>query len=371
MSSNQRGLAIRVCFIAPKAYPLFNPGVEGVFGGAEVDLYLLATELAKDENYDVSFITADYGQAEIETIENVRIVKSLSLKKNPLIGAIKIWQAMKKAKAQLYFQEAPSLGVFLTALFCKLSNKIFIYRTASQGECDGTYLKQHFVIGKFFRWALKNASQVIVQNEIHKESIKLVMQIDPLAIPNAHHIPPLSDSSKNSILWVGRSDKLKRPGLFLDLAEQFPHEKFIMICQRATGDKNYESLVAHAETIKNLEFIKRVEFDKIDRYFQRAKVFVSTSDSEGFPNTFIQSCKTATPILSLCVNSDNFLDRFKCGMCANGNWNAFLQQLKELLLPEKQLEYGRNARSYVEQKHDIKKIAEIYGQLFRNLNKTI
>ena len=39
---------IRVCFISLRAYPIFNPSVEKLFGGAEVDLYLLATELAKE-----------------------------------------------------------------------------------------------------------------------------------------------------------------------------------------------------------------------------------------------------------------------------------------------------------------------------------
>ena len=53
---------IKVCFVCPKAYPLFNETVEGVFGGSEVDLYYLGTELAKDGDFDVSFVVADYGQ---------------------------------------------------------------------------------------------------------------------------------------------------------------------------------------------------------------------------------------------------------------------------------------------------------------------
>ena len=71
MSETVKEAPIRVCFIAPKAYPLFNPAVKGVLGGAEVDLYFLATELAKDKNFVVTFITADYGQEETETIEGV------------------------------------------------------------------------------------------------------------------------------------------------------------------------------------------------------------------------------------------------------------------------------------------------------------
>ena len=47
---------VKICFVVLKAYPLFNPDVKSNFGGAEVDSYLLATELAKDKNFEVSFI---------------------------------------------------------------------------------------------------------------------------------------------------------------------------------------------------------------------------------------------------------------------------------------------------------------------------
>ena len=94
--------AIRICFVSPKSYPLFNPAVKAVFGGAEVDLYLLGTELAKDKNFNISFITADYGQSATETIENVKLIKSLNFKQNPLFSAWRIWHALRKANADIY-----------------------------------------------------------------------------------------------------------------------------------------------------------------------------------------------------------------------------------------------------------------------------
>lgn len=47
-------------FIAPKAYTLFNPEVEGQIGGVEVDLYFIAAELGKDPSYDLTLITANH-----------------------------------------------------------------------------------------------------------------------------------------------------------------------------------------------------------------------------------------------------------------------------------------------------------------------
>ena len=354
---------IEICFIAPKAYPLFHPETSGVFGGAEVDLYILAVELAKDEKFKVSFVTADYGQNQHSIINNVRIIKSLNFKSNLLIGAAKIWKAMNLAGAQIYFQEAASWGTFLAALFCRLKKKTFIYRTAHQRECDGTYIKKNFWAGKAFLWSLRNTARTIVQNETDKVNLQRTAGVKSIVIRNAHHLTVTTGQKKDTILWVGRSAEVKRPELFLKLAESFPDERFVQICQQGKDDNRYEELANKAKKVKNLQFIRHVDFRDVDKYFQQAKVFISTSDSEGFPNTFIQACKYSTPILSLCVNPDDFLDKYKCGQCANGNRDKFMTLFKQMLKPQEIRKYRENARKYAEQYHDINKIAEDYKKL--------
>ena len=360
-------LPIKICFISPKAYPLFNADVKEVFGGAEVDLYFLSRELAKDKDFQVSFITADYGQEKFETIEGVRIIKSLDFKENPVIGAIKVWRAMRAADADIYFREAPSPAGFLLALFCKAHRRVFVYRTAGRDECDGTYLKHHFLGGRAFLWSLRKAALVIVQNETDKAKIGRTAGVSAVVIPNAHPLPALSQGQRDIVLWVGRSTPLKRPGLFIDLAEQMPGESFTMICQRATDDDDFQALVQRAENVKNLEFIKRVPFHETGSYYQRAKVFVNTSDSEGFPNTFVEACKYATPILSLSISPDDFLRTYKCGLCADDDWEKFLGQFEFLTGSQEARDYGMNGRRYAEEKHDIEKIVKKYKELFLTL----
>jgi glycosyltransferase involved in cell wall biosynthesis len=358
---------IKICFVAPKAYPLFNHEVKAVFGGAEMDLYLIATELAKDRNFAVSFITADYGQDRIETIAGVKIIRSLDFKKNRLNGTIRVWQAMHTADAQIYFQEAASWGTLLVVMYCRSHNRRFVYRTANQRECDGTYLKKNFLAGKAFLWSLQHASQVLVQNETDKEAIRQTLGVSATVIPSGQNLPLQRSVTRDTILWVGRSARIKRPELFIELAEITPSEHFTMICRRATGDQKYEELVDRAKKVKNLQFLKRVEFDEMEDNFQRAKLFVCTSKGEGFPNTYVEACKHATPILSLSVNPDNFLNRFNCGICAGDDWERFLSQLGVLLDPRKRDQYGKNARQYAEQNHNIEKVVQKYKDIFSRL----
>jgi glycosyltransferase involved in cell wall biosynthesis len=213
-----------------------------------------------------------------------------------------------------------------------------------------------------FNWALKQANVVFVQNQKDADAIKETMGIEAVFIPNGHYIGTAYEQKRDSILWVGRTGEFKRPELFVNLAREFPNEKFVMICPRNRIGESYESLKLYEAG--NIEFHEQVPFQQVEDYFQRAKVFVNTSDSEGFPNTFIQACKCSTPILSLNVNPDGFLDKYNCGTCADGDWKKFVDSLKFLLAEDRYIELGKNGRKYVEQNHDITKIIEEYKKLF-------
>jgi len=358
---------IKICYIAPKAYPVFNPSVGEYFGGANVDLYYLATEMAKDGRFESSFIVADYGQPDGVIIEGVKLVKALDFSKGALSGMIRTWQALKRADADIYLMKCAGAGVPLTALFCRMHSKIFAYRTAHRFECDGTYLRNKFLLGLAFAWSLRRAGIVFTQNQSDTENLSATMGISSIVIPNGHRLPAIEQKPRDAILWVGRDADFKKPRRFLDLAKENPEDKFIMVCQTADNSPAYRDLVAEAGKIPNLQFIRHVPFNQIDEYFRRAKVFVNTSDAEGFPNTFIQACKCATPILSYNVNPDDFLGKYRCGLCAAGDRDSFIRMLKELLIPENGKNYGENSRRFVEQNNDIVKIAEQYKELFRKL----
>lgn len=359
-----------VCFVSPKAYPLFNPAVESVFGGAEVDVYMIATELAKDENFSVSAIVADYGQPEEEMRQNVRVLKSLKFGQNAIAGARKIWQALKQADADIYLLKTASAGVPLVQYFCRKYRRKFVYRTAHQDECNGAYVKKQPFLGRLFIRSLKTADLVLAQNKSDAASLRSLYGIDAVMIPNAHRLPDTSDRPRKWILWVGRSADFKHPERFLKLAKQFPQEPFVMVCQKATGDKNYDKLQSDAKKIANLTFLERVDFCEIDDYFEQAKIFVNTSGSEGFANTFIQACKAGTVILSYAVNPDGFLDEYRCGVVCGGKEEVLAEKLQCLLDNDRYVEWGRRGQAHVRQKHDITAVIEQYKHYFTQQAKS-
>jgi glycosyltransferase involved in cell wall biosynthesis len=356
---------IKLCFIAPKAYTLFNPKVKHNFGGAEVDLYYLAVELAKDINYSITFITADYSNgAGVENIKDVNLIRTFNFKQNSIIGFIKFWKGLSRADAEYYIIKTISPGMFITALFCFIKRKSFIYRSAHTYNCDGTYIKKHKIYGILYRLSLKSAKMVFVQNSSERADLLSTTGVSSNSIPNGHPLPVVDISKKDTVLWVGRSAAIKQPELFIHLAAKFPEEKFIMISPRSTGDSNYERLKDEIGDLKNLEFIEFVEFAKVQAYFTSAKIFVNTSEAEGFPNTFIQACISSTPILSLQVNPDKVLDKYNIGISCSGDIEQLNEKLHLILTDNNlRLKMGNNAREYAEEKHNIKKIADIYKKI--------
>lgn len=353
-----------VCFVSLDVYPLLNPNAPGVQGGSEVDFYMLATELAKDPRFRVSVITGDFGQPDVETIGEITIYKAADIQKSPLSGARALWKAMRLADADIYFKKGAALTTDLVAMFCRLHHKIFFFRTATDYECNGSYLRDYPLKGRAYLWTLRQAKRVFVQKVGDVNKLFQTACVNAIAIPNGHRITDLHNASKEYILWVGRTDALKQPELFIRLAKEFSSEKFVVICQKAKGDEHYDELVRQAGTAGNLKFIEYVPFHEIDRYFQQAKVLVNTSSAEGFPNTFIQAGKCGTAILTLNTNPDSFLDKFNCGFCANGDWNKFTDSLKRLLNENWYIEMGKNALKYVEDNHDVVKIIEQYKKHF-------
>jgi glycosyltransferase involved in cell wall biosynthesis len=148
--------------------------------------------------------------------------------------------------------------------------------------------------------------------------------------------------------------------LFMETAKAFPGESFIMVCMKSTfaTQEYYDGLIEKASKIKNLQFIEHVTAggDAMNELYKYAKIFYNTSVFEGLPTTFIQAGKNMTPIISLNINPEQFLDIYKCGFFCE-NKLEYLYSNVEKLLNNKDLikEMSINSLRYVEENHNLKK----------------
>ncbi|ODS41481.1 MAG: hypothetical protein A7315_06000 [Candidatus Altiarchaeales archaeon WOR_SM1_79] len=356
---------MKICFISPKAYQLFNPEVKSTFGGAQVQLYYLANEFSGYKDVKIRFMVADYGQDDVEIHKKIKVYKSLNLKDNFIKQIIDFYRVFNKIDADIYIQRAPSPFSGIIAFYCKILNRKFAYMIGHDLETDGTYEKNNNLLKSFFaNLVFKYSDLIITQNEYQKMNLKQ-RNIESTVIKSGYPVQEYIETKKNYILWVGRSESWKRPELFLKLAEQNPDFKFVMICPPSTYNPQLSGRIKkEAQKLNNLKFIDFVPFNQIDKYFGEAKIFVNTSTQEGFPNTFVQAAKNKTPIVSLSVNPDNFLERYECGFFCNNDIELINKNMN-ILLSNKNLykRMSENAYNYAKKNHDIKKNAEKFYEL--------
>jgi len=121
---------MKICFIAPKAYQLFNSKIKSTFGGAEVQLSILAKEIAKDKKFDVNFMVADFGQEKVELCDNVKVWKSINFKDNIFKQIYNFFKVFRKINADIYIQRTLTPQSGAISLYCMLKRKKFIYMVA-------------------------------------------------------------------------------------------------------------------------------------------------------------------------------------------------------------------------------------------------
>jgi len=359
---------IKICIISHFGYPLYNENCSSQFGGgSEVQLYLLSKEFSRNENIEVNVITGNYGDRNnhFEVKNKIKIYKVLPLKRcfiNYFKFVFNFFFYLHKINPDIVIQRAISITTGLTAFYCKIFNKKFIYSIANKPDVEDSTKKG--VICKIFRFGLRNADFIVAQNN---EQMKLLHDLgykssfQALILKSGYPIRNKEEGTigKSDILWVGRAVNWKRPELFLKLALIFKNRSFVMICSKYMNEEYWEDLKNLSEKISNLKFIEFVKFSEIDDYFKKAKVYINTSIYEGFPNTFLQAFKYETPVISLNVNPNNIFDKYNIGYYCNNNFDLLKEKLSELMQNSALQEMvGRNSYSYVSKFHDIEVIGK-------------
>lgn len=368
---------LKICFIQPSVYSLFNKNCKQTFGGAEVQVYQIGKYISENyNNFEISYLVGDFGQRKIEVYSNIKIYKGKSFltkdsKYVQLYKAFKIFFCLKNIKADVYVQRTATVGTGLVAFFCKLFKKKFIYMISHEIDVSKEFRKKNKFSGIIYEWGLKNADLIISQSEKQKDTLKRNYNKKSVVIKSVYDIEKdLDIKNKGYVLWVGRCEKWKAPEKYIQLAENNQEMEFIMIMPKSNNkscDDYFKTIQKKANKLKNLIFIEKVFFGEINKYFKKAKIFINTSDYEGFPNTFIQAAKNKVPILSLNVNPDDFLSKNECGFCVN-DLGKIERKLIELWNNKKlREELGKNAYSYAKNSHDIEKNVRVFINTIRDL----
>jgi glycosyltransferase involved in cell wall biosynthesis len=146
----------------------------------------------------------------------------------------------------------------------------------------------------------------------------------------------------------------KRPDILLELARRMPGTRFV-VCGGPSDHRSPpgygEQMAAALRTLPNVDFLGQVSPARAQDIIAGAGVLLSTSEEEGFPNTFLEAWSSGTPVVSLSVDPDNQLRRVGLG-ALSGSVDALAADLESLLRsPDRRDQIALRAREHVAQSH--------------------
>ena len=157
--------------------------------------------------------------------------------------------------------------------------------------------------------------------------------------------------------------RFKRPDLLIEIARKAPDLRFV-VCggpTTFTAAPGYgEQIAKTLRSLPNVEYRGQVPPDEANRVIANAASFLSTSDEEGFPNTFLQAWAAGTPVVSLRVDPDHVVARHRLGKISLTVQQAICD-IRMLLDSEQEREaISSRAREYVAKNHSAPAVIRIF-----------
>ena len=366
---------MRICIVSPAAYPLFQQNAGQTAGGAETQLYTLANAL-KARGHEVHFIVDEPNLAQDgESVGGIRVHRSLL---RYMGGSnwylfpdwMNFMRLLRRINADVHLIKVPRNLLLPLAMYARLWSRkcIYIGQRDVDTSREGVLTSDNQLAYWFYRWGLCMTDAVVAQTDHQRELFAANFAKQARVIRNVVTLDHSSESGREDyILWVGNSSYRKQPEMVPELAKRLPHVRFRMIMSLLGERSNDAFIREEASKLANLEYVGFVPFHKIGIYYRKAKLLVSTSISEGFPNTFLQAWQCGTPVASLHVNPDGVIETYALG-CVSGSRDKLVTDLRRLMLNEGQrAEMGRNALAYVGKFHSLEKSVDDYEDLFKSL----
>jgi hypothetical protein len=305
-----------VCFVSMTVYPLLHGDTRiREVGGAELQQVQIARLLLR-MGHQVSFVTLDHGQPDGEVIQGCRVYKAY--KPGAGLPGLRflfprwtgIWRALQRADADIYYTRAAGFVPGMLALLRLRRPFRYVYAAAHDFDFRPDKVQIQFARDRWlFRFGLRHADAVIVQTGVQRDLLRANYGRDSVLIPNFLDADPvtLPEHARTRVLWVGKIRAIKRPLLFVALARALPHLSFTMIGPHFQDEGGlYAEVMTAAKDLPNLEVLGFQPLPEVEKQFDRASVFVSTSEMEGFPNVFLQAMRRGIPIVSF-VDPDGMI----------------------------------------------------------------
>ena len=363
----------RLAFIALQGLSVFRPAPGRAVGGAETQMRRLAAALTGRFGCRACFICLG-DQDQLEEYDGLEVAV-IDRGHGQLAKVRRIKEALREYAPTFVLQRASGLDTFLAGRYARRCGARFVYMLAHDRDARKLPWREELHWRRMlYRRGLRSADRIVAQSEFQVNSLKCYWGLDAELIRSLQEPPgePVGSlaAKKEGLLWVGRAVEVKQPELFLELAKRMPQIPCTMILNRTHREEYFAKLRTEAEGLSNVRFVESVAPDEIMSHFRAARLLVSTSRDEGFPNTHLDAFRAATPVMTLAADPDDLIAENELGFFAQGDFEALAREIEKRYSDAEWLAAtGRRAADYLRDNHDPEKITSQWGALLGKLIK--
>jgi glycosyltransferase involved in cell wall biosynthesis len=342
-------------------------------GGAETQVRMVMDEITKNNRYEIHFLCRRVPDYQPRSHRVWKIGSENGLGRYwTAIDALRIYRTLKHISPEILYQNVGCAYTGIAAMYAKRNGAKLIWHIASdidlKPELAGNNLKSRFIksLDRFILdYGIRNASLIAGQTQYQSMILekKFGRKCDAF-IPIGHPFPEhqTKKSEKVTVLWIAGVKPLKQPEIFVKLAQEINSSadaRFVMIGHPINGEW-FQRLTDAINTVPNLTYIGGVSQSEVNRRLEEGHILVSTSQYEGFSNTFVQAWMRQVPVVSLNADPDNTLVREGLGF--NSHTFERLSRDVKLLIENRELreKMGKKARQYAHENHSVEKMTHCF-----------
>ncbi len=360
----------KICIVMPVHWKAF-------MGGAQYQVKLLLDELLRRDVADIYYLTRrvadDYSPADYRII---KISENSGWRRyGYFFDYFRVARILRKIRPDVIYQRIGCAYTGMVGLYGQRRDCHTIWHVAADYEVErghfGLQLKNipRIVDKKMLELGVRTVKTVVTQTR-HQSDVmhKHYGRAADLVIPNFHPFPQTQSNKAErvAVVWIANIKGVKRPELFVDLAQALVGEacQFYMIGYR--GDEKYfGQLHQTIAATPNLTYLGQLSQDEVNQFLDGAHLLVNTSRYEGFSNTFIQAWMRKVPVLTLGIDPDGLIKSEGLGAVAQDY--AQLVENVRLFVRDQRLraECGEAAMNYALRNHSLQNAGVLADLLLR------
>jgi glycosyltransferase involved in cell wall biosynthesis len=358
---------VRVCVIVQN-----HPNV--VMGGAQYQGHLLAEELARRAAVEVVYLARDVPAHAAATFKLPYAVRSIGTwagirRRAAFFDAGELWRVLQELQPHVIYQQMRQSYTAVCARYAQQTGVPFFFQIASDLDLDRRWVTNGISANLPFElaetmagiWGLRHAGHIIAQTSRQGLILRERFGRVPAAVvrnfqPLPPRLPP-KVTAPVEVLWVANFKEVKRPELFVQLAESFTGRddlKFTMVGRPSERQHRFGELMERIKRTANLEYLGELSIEAVNQRMAQAAIHVNTSSFEGFPNTFIQAWAQGAVVVTLAVDpEEEGMEKLGIGVCA-GSFERLKTTIAELAgAPQRRLEMADRAFAFAQANHSL------------------